>query len=91
MNRRCTSRCKEVRTPGVGEVQKYLGICLLPQAGVAIVLAILASEQFEGQFNHFIIMVVMMGTFLMEILGPVLVKEGVSSSSAICVPGLSTG
>ena len=29
-------------------VRKYLGICLLPQAGVAIGLAILASQQFEA-------------------------------------------
>ena len=32
-------------------VQRYLGICLLPQAGVAIGLAILAGQQF-GQGDH---------------------------------------
>lgn len=64
-------------------VQKYLGICLLPQAGVAIGLAILASQQFEGYFNHFIIMVVMMGTFLMEIFGPMLVKVGVKRAGEV--------
>jgi len=67
-------------------VRKYLGICLLPQAGVAIGLAILASQQFK-QFNpvlgHFIIMVVMTATFLMEILGPMLVKVGVKKAGEV--------
>lgn len=67
-------------------VRKYLGICLLPQAGVAIGLAILASRQFN-QFNaelgQIIIMVVMTATFLMEILGPMLVKVGVKKAGEI--------
>jgi Kef-type K+ transport system membrane component KefB len=64
-------------------VRKYLGICLLPQAGVAIGLAILASQQFGAQFNHMIIMVVMTGTFLMEIFGPMMVKVGVKKASEV--------
>jgi len=67
-------------------VRKYLGICLLPQAGVAIGLAILASQQFK-QFNpvlgHFIIMVIMTATFVMEILGPMLVKVGVQKAGEV--------
>ncbi|MGD9109720.1 MAG: cation:proton antiporter [Phycisphaerales bacterium] len=64
-------------------VRKYLGICLLPQAGVAIGLAILASQQFEEQFNHMVIMVVMTGTFLMEIFGPMMVKVGVKKAGEV--------
>jgi len=67
-------------------VRRYLGLCLLPQAGVAIGLAILASRQFN-QFNaelgQIIIMVVMTATFLMEILGPMLVKVGVKKAGEI--------
>jgi Kef-type K+ transport system membrane component KefB len=64
-------------------VRKYLGICLLPQAGVAIGLAILAGRQFGGNLGHTIIMVVMTATFLMEIFGPVLVKVGVKKAGEI--------
>ncbi|MFZ2146450.1 MAG: cation:proton antiporter [Sedimentisphaerales bacterium] len=64
-------------------VRKYLGICLLPQAGVAIGLAILASQQFDKVLGHTIIMVVMTATFLMEILGPVLVKVGVKKAGEV--------
>jgi len=64
-------------------VRKYLGICLLPQAGVAIGLAILASQQFNTALGHTIIMVVMTATFLMEILGPMLVKVGVQKAGEV--------
>jgi Kef-type K+ transport system membrane component KefB len=64
-------------------VRKYLGICLLPQAGVAIGLAILAGQQFNAQIGHTIIMVVMTATFLMEILGPMLVKVAVKNAGEV--------
>ncbi len=67
-------------------VRKYLGICLLPQAGVAIGLAILSGQEFKEQFAHLahmIIMIVMTATFLMEILGPMLVKVGVKKAGEI--------
>ncbi len=64
-------------------VQKYLGICLLPQAGVAIGLAILAGQQFNAEFGKIIIMVVMIGTFIMEVLGPMLVKVGVTKAGEV--------
>ena len=64
-------------------VRKYLGICLLPQAGVAIGLAILASQQFNTVLGHTIIMVIMTATFVMEILGPMLVKVGVQKAGEV--------
>ncbi len=64
-------------------VRKYLGICLLPQAGVAIGLAILASHQFASNIGHMLIMVVMTSIFFMEILGPMLVKVGVKKAGEI--------
>jgi len=64
-------------------VRKYLGICLLPQAGVAIGLAILAGQQFNAELGHTIIMVVMTATFLLEIVGPVLVKVGVKKAGEV--------
>ena len=64
-------------------VRKYLGICLLPQAGVAIGLAILAGQQFNVELGKIVIMVVMMATFLMEIFGPMLVKVGVKKAGEV--------
>ncbi len=64
-------------------VRKYLGLCLLPQAGVAIGLAILASGQFNDDFGKMIILTVMTGTFLMEIFGPMLVKVGVKKAGEV--------
>ncbi|MHC4244295.1 MAG: cation:proton antiporter domain-containing protein [Planctomycetota bacterium] len=64
-------------------VRRYLGICLLPQAGVAIGLAILAGQQFESEVGHTIVIVVMTGTFLMEIFGPILVKVGVKRAGEV--------
>lgn len=64
-------------------VRKYLGICLLPQAGVAIGLAILASQQFNSEMGHWILMIVMTGTFIMEVLGPPLVKFGAKKAGEI--------
>jgi len=64
-------------------VRKYLGICLLPQAGVAIGLAILAGQQFGEDLGKTIIIVVMMATFLMEIFGPMLVKVGIKRAGEV--------
>jgi Kef-type K+ transport system membrane component KefB len=64
-------------------VRRFLGICLLPQAGVAIGLAILASQQFSTDLGHTIIMVVMTATFLMEVFGPMLVKLGVKKAGEV--------
>ena len=67
-------------------VSKYLGICLLPQAGVAIGLAILSGQLFtevNPQLGKTIIMVVMTATFIMEILGPMFVKIGVKKAGEV--------
>lgn len=64
-------------------VRKYLGICLLPQAGVAIGLAILSGRQFDERIGSTIIMVVMTATFVMEIIGPMLVKVGVKRAGEV--------
>jgi Kef-type K+ transport system membrane component KefB len=64
-------------------VRKYIGICLLPQAGVAIGLAILAGQQFNTELGKTIIMVVMTATFVMEIVGPMLVKMGVKKAGEV--------
>ena len=64
-------------------VRRYLGICLLSQAGVAIGLAIISSQLFTGQVGHTIIVIVMTTTFVVEIFGPMFVKVGVKKAGEV--------
>ena len=64
-------------------VRRYLGLCLLSQAGVAIGLAIISSQLFIGQIGHAIIVIVMTTTFVVELLGPIFVKLGVKKAGEI--------
>jgi len=64
-------------------VQKYLGMCLLPQAGFAIGLAIISREVFDVEFGTIIITVVMTETLIIELLGPILVKVGVKKAGEV--------
>ncbi|MCG8430923.1 MAG: cation:proton antiporter [Candidatus Omnitrophica bacterium] len=64
-------------------VQRYLGFCLLSQAGVAIGLSILASHYFPGTVGSMIVIIVTVNTFLLEILGPPLVKFAVTKAGEV--------
>jgi len=64
-------------------VRRYLGLCLLSQAGVAIGLAIISGQLFTGQIAHTIIIIVMTTTFVVEIFGPMFVKLGVKKAGEI--------
>ncbi len=59
-------------------VQKYLPICLFSQAGVAIGLSILASHYFPGDIGNAIVVIVTGTAFVLEIIGPTLVKVAVA-------------
>jgi Kef-type K+ transport system membrane component KefB len=67
----------------VKAVRNYLGFCLLSQAGVAIGLAIISSQLFEGEFGHSIIVIIMTTTFVVEIIGPMFVKLGVNKAGEV--------
>jgi len=69
------------RMTGADErIQKYLGLCLFSQAGVAIGLAVQIFEDFQGagaeaEHNAGIILSTITGTILIvQIIGPLLVK-----------------
>ncbi len=64
-------------------VRRYLGFCLLSQAGVAIGLAIISGQLFTGQIGHAIIVIVMTTTFVVEVIGPMFVKLGVRKAGEI--------
>jgi Kef-type K+ transport system membrane component KefB/predicted transcriptional regulator len=64
-------------------LRKYLGLCLFSQAGVAIGLAILASQKFEGPVGSTIILIVTSTTFLVQMIGPPFVKLGVKLAGEV--------
>lgn len=64
-------------------VRKYLGLCLFSQAGVAIGLAIMASETFPAEVGNAVALIVTATTFLVQIIGPPCVKLAVSRAGEV--------
>ncbi len=64
-------------------VRRYLGICLFSQAGVAVGLSLLASQRFGNGMGEAIVLIVTLTTFLVQVIGPVLVKTGVSKAGEV--------
>ncbi|MBN2509688.1 MAG: cation:proton antiporter [Spirochaetales bacterium] len=58
-------------------VRRYLPLCLLSQAGVAIGLSIMAGQTFPGEAGNTIMLVITLTTFVVQIAGPVFVKIAV--------------
>lgn len=63
-------------------VQKYLGITLLPQAGVAIGLSI-AAQSILPEYSSAIRTIVLSATFIYELIGPVLTKIALAKAKEI--------
>ena len=64
-------------------VRKYLPLCLLSQAGVAIGLSIIAGQTFPGEAGNTIMLVITMTTFVVQVVGPILVKVAVVKSGEV--------
>lgn len=64
-------------------VRKYLGPCLLSQAGVAIGLAIMSGERLPEIIAIPIVLIVTATTFLVEILGPPCVKYAITKAGEV--------
>ncbi len=63
-------------------VQKYLGLTLIPQAGVAIGMAQLAVARLPGEGSR-IQAIVLAGTLIYELVGPVVTKAALSRAGEI--------
>jgi len=63
-------------------VKKYLGLTLIPQAGVAIGLSLLASQKLP-EYAATIRAVVLAATFIYELTGPVLTKISLKKAGEI--------
>lgn len=77
------SWCGGLISKAPASVRRYLGICLFSQAGVAVGLSLLASQRFSDSLGEAIILIVTMTTFLVQIIGPILVKTGVSKAGEV--------
>lgn len=60
-------------------VRQYMGLALIPQAGVAIGLGLIASQYFP-QYSQIILPLVVSTTVLFELIGPFAVKYAVSKT-----------
>jgi Kef-type K+ transport system membrane component KefB len=60
----------------VKTIRKYLGFCLYPQGGIAVGLLILASQKFDSRTSAEMLLVVIIGAFILQMIGPLGVKFG---------------
>jgi Kef-type K+ transport system membrane component KefB/predicted transcriptional regulator len=60
----------------VKTIRKYLGFCLYPQGGIAVALLIIASHRFESNISGLMLLVVIIGAFILQMIGPIGVKYG---------------
>ncbi|MCK4839907.1 MAG: cation:proton antiporter [Desulfobulbaceae bacterium] len=71
-------------------VKRYLGMALVPQAGIAIGLIFLISnDEALGDFSIIITPVVLAGVVLSELIGPILAKQAIYLAREIPEPGKS--
>jgi Kef-type K+ transport system membrane component KefB len=60
----------------VKTVRNYLGFCLYPQGGIAVALLIVASHRFSSDISGLMLLVVIIGAFILQVIGPMGVKYG---------------
>lgn len=61
-------------------IRKWLGCCLFPQAGVALGMALLATDRFP-ELKDLILPVVIGSTVIFEIIGPVITRHVLNKTS----------
>ncbi len=69
-------------------VQRYLGLTLLPQAGVAIGLSMIAQTVMP-EFGTTIRTIILASTVIYELIGPVIAKTALVKAGEINLKGLA--
>ena len=64
-------------------LRRYMGMALVPQAGVAIGLAYLAQRTLDGEIGNLIMSIVLASSVLYELIGPACAKFALIRSGAI--------
>jgi Kef-type K+ transport system membrane component KefB/predicted transcriptional regulator len=67
----------------VKTVRNYLGFCLYPQGGIAVALLIIASHRFESNISGMMLLVVIIGAFILQMIGPIGVKYGAGKAGEL--------
>jgi CBS domain-containing protein len=60
-----------------------MGFCLYPQGGIAVGLLIMASSKFAPEIASIMLLVVIVGAFVLQIIGPVCVKLGAKKAGEV--------
>jgi len=61
-------------------LRRWMGLCLFPQAGVSIGMALMASQRFPG-FEQFLLPVILASTIIYELTAPVITRHALLKSS----------
>jgi Kef-type K+ transport system membrane component KefB/predicted transcriptional regulator len=72
-----------VYSKAVPTVKKYLGFCLYQQGTIAIALLIMASQRFEGEIREMMLSVIILGVFILQLIGPMFTKMGIKKAGEI--------
>jgi len=67
----------------VPTLKKYLGFCLYPQGGIAVGLLIVSSHRFDPNIASMMLLVVVIGAFILQIIGPIGVKYGAGKAGEL--------
>jgi Kef-type K+ transport system membrane component KefB len=67
----------------VKSVRNYLGFCLYPQGGIAVGLLIMASHKFDPEMSSIMLLVVLLGAFVLQLIGPLGVKFGAKKAGEL--------
>ena len=62
-------------------LRKWMGLCLCPQAGVSLGMALLASQRFP-EFESFLLPVVLASTIVYEVTTPVITRKALQAAQA---------
>ena len=65
------------------ETKQWMGIALLPQAGVAIGMALVASEHFP-EYRQTLLSVIISATIFFELIGPVFTRMAIQRAQKSC-------
>ena len=72
-----------VYSKAYGTIRKYLGFCLYQQGTIAVALLIMASQRFEGQVKDLMLSVVVIGVFVLQLIGPLFVRIGIKKAGEV--------
>jgi Kef-type K+ transport system membrane component KefB len=71
-------------------VRKWMGLCLFPQAGVALGMALMAAQRFP-KFEPFLLPVILASTIIYEITAPVITRRALQASQPRSPDQAATG